>query len=66
VVSRFVLAHERADDEPLRLEAFPVHTIQRKIVKNGKTIAEARTKKLQKALQSVDRVEPSRNRPLAT
>ena len=35
-----------ADDEPLKPEDFPVHTKQKQIVKNdGKTIAEARTKK---------------------
>jgi hypothetical protein len=35
-----------ADDEPLKPEDFPVHTNQKKIVRNdGKTIAEARTKK---------------------
>lgn len=35
-----------ADDEKLKPEDFPVHTEQNKIVKNdGKTIAEARTKK---------------------
>jgi len=35
-----------ADDEPLKPEDFPVHTNQKQIVKNdGKTIAEARTKK---------------------
>jgi hypothetical protein len=35
-----------ADDEPLKPEDFPVHANQEKIVKNdGKTIAEARTKK---------------------
>jgi hypothetical protein len=34
------------DDEPLKPEDFPVHTNQKQIVKNdGKTIAEARTKK---------------------
>jgi hypothetical protein len=33
-------------DDPLKPEDFPVHTDQKKIVKNdGKTIAEARTKK---------------------
>jgi hypothetical protein len=35
-----------ADDEPLKPEDFPVHTNQKKIVKNdGEAIAEARTKK---------------------
>ena len=35
-----------ADDEPLKPEDFPVHTNQKQIVRNdGKTIAEARTKK---------------------
>jgi hypothetical protein len=35
-----------ADDEPLKPEDFPVRTNQKQIVKNdGKTIAEARTKK---------------------
>lgn len=35
-----------ADDQPLKPEDFPVHTNQKQIVKNdGKTIAEARTKK---------------------
>ena len=35
-----------ADDEPLKPEDFPIHTNQKRIVKNdGKTIAEARTKK---------------------
>jgi hypothetical protein len=35
-----------ADDEPLRPEDFPVHANQKQIVKSdGKTIAEARTKK---------------------
>ena len=35
-----------ADDEPLRPQDFPVHTNQKQIVNNdGKTIAEARTKK---------------------
>jgi hypothetical protein len=35
-----------ADDEPLKPEDFPVHTNQKRIVKNdGKTIAEARTRK---------------------
>jgi hypothetical protein len=35
-----------ADDEPLKPEDFPVHTNQKQIVKDdGKTIAEARTKK---------------------
>jgi hypothetical protein len=35
-----------ADDEPLKPDDFPVHTDQKQIVKNdGKTIAEARTKK---------------------
>ena len=42
-----------ADDEPLKPEDFPVHTKQKQIVKNGgKTIAEARTRKLQKTLRS--------------
>jgi len=36
-----------ADDEPLKPEDFPVHTNQTEVVKNdGKTIAEARTKKI--------------------
>jgi hypothetical protein len=35
-----------ADDEPLKPDDFPVHTNQKQIVKDdGKTIAEARTKK---------------------
>jgi hypothetical protein len=35
-----------ADDEPLKPEDFPVQANQKQIVKNdGKTIAEARTKK---------------------
>lgn len=35
-----------ADDEPLKPEDFPVHTQQKKIVKNdGKTIVEARNQK---------------------
>jgi hypothetical protein len=35
-----------ADDEPLKPKDFPVHTNQKQIVKHdGKTIAEARTKK---------------------
>lgn len=35
-----------ADDEPLQPEDFPVHTTQKQIVKkDGKTIAEAGTKK---------------------
>jgi hypothetical protein len=35
-----------ADDQPLKPEDFPAHTNQKQIVKNdGKTIAEARTKK---------------------
>jgi hypothetical protein len=35
-----------ADDEPLKPEDFPVHTTKKQIVKNdGKTIAEAGTKK---------------------
>ena len=35
-----------ADDEPLKPEDFPVHTNQKQIIENdGKTIAEARTKK---------------------
>ena len=35
-----------ADDEPLKPDDFPVHTDQKQIAKNdGKTIAEARTKK---------------------
>ena len=34
------------DDEPLRPQDFPVHTNQKQIVNNdGKTVAEARTKK---------------------
>jgi hypothetical protein len=36
-----------ADDEKLKPEDFPVHTAQKKIVKNdGKTIAEANDKKI--------------------
>jgi hypothetical protein len=35
-----------AGDEPLKPEDFPVHTTQKQIVKNdGKTVAEALTKK---------------------
>ena len=35
-----------AEDEPLKPEDFPVHTDQKRIVKyDGKTIAEARTRK---------------------
>ena len=34
-----------ADDEPLKPEDFPVHTKQKQIKNDGKTIAEARTKK---------------------
>ncbi len=35
-----------SDDEPLKPEDFPVHANQKQIVKNdGKTVAEARTKK---------------------
>ena len=35
-----------ANDEPLKPKDFPIHTDQKKIVKNDrKTIAEARTKK---------------------
>ena len=36
-----------ADDEPLKPKHFPVHTNQKQVVRNdGKTIAEARTKKI--------------------
>jgi hypothetical protein len=35
-----------ADDEPIKPKDFPVHTKQNQVVKNdGKSIAEARTKK---------------------
>ena len=35
-----------AGDEPLKPKDFPIHTNQKKVVKNdGKAIAEARTKK---------------------
>jgi hypothetical protein len=50
---RFILANNKqgrcavADDEPLKPKDFPVHTNQTQVVKNdGKTIAEARTKKI--------------------
>ena len=50
-----------ANDVPLKPEDFPVHTIQKQIVKNdGKIIAEARTKKTAEDL--ADRLNAEQDR----
>jgi hypothetical protein len=50
-----------ADDEALKPADFPVHTDQKKIVKNdGKAIAEAGTKKTERLNAEEDRREEDR------